>query len=111
MPLFDVQIATLNEPDTEIKTPNANTEKPGSKVWDHFENCKNFRSIQEDTTSGAIWTDLTLDFERGYLGRIKPLPTINDAASGKMGPQEGTPEKESSSRVKVPATAPFAKAQ
>ena len=62
MPLFDVQIATLNEPDTESKTPSANTEKPGSKVWDHFES--------QEPACGPDWERSKARWSGGKVGSL-----------------------------------------
>lgn len=106
MPLSQLQIDALKTPTTVIEIQTDNPKKPGSKAAERFDRYKTATTIQEATSQGANWQDLSADFEKGYL-KIADIKSMDVEVQGstKRGAPEGTPDREADARSKVPSTA------
>eukprot|EP00434_Breviolum_minutum_P015816 symbB.v1.2.013933.t1/scaffold996.1/size145880/14 len=105
MPLSQDQIDALKNPETMIEIQMENPKKPGSKAAERFDRYKAATTIQDATTKGANWQDLSSDFEKGFLKVCgpKPLETIASGSTKRAAP-EGTPDREAEARSKIQST-------
>ena len=81
-----------------------NLKKPGSKVAETFDRYKMGTTMEEATSQGANWQDLTTDCDKNLkIPDIKPTD-MEVQGSRKRGAPEGTPDREADARSKLPST-------
>ena len=96
MPLSEEQTKRLKTDGTLISFQTENPKKPGSKSWDRYEKYKASDTVGAASSLGASWSDISGDFERGYLTfKDENMPGVS-----KRGAPNGTPDREAQTRAK-----------
>ena len=96
MPLSEEQTKRLKTDGTLISFQTDNPKKPGSKSWDRYEKYKASDTVGAASSLGASWSDISGDFERGYLTfKDEDMPGVS-----KRGAPNGTPDREAQNRAK-----------
>ena len=96
MPLSEEQTMRLKNPETTVGFKQDNPKKPGTKSWERYDKYKSAGSVGQATSLGASWSDLSTDFEKGYL----TFKDENTPGAAKRGAPDGTPDREAHNRAK-----------